>query len=198
MNNPIKEIAITGGIGSGKSYISAVFEKLGIPVYYSDNRAKDLVNTKREIKDKIISLLGKKAYHKGTYDSKFVASQVFKDKRLLEKLNSIIHPIVAKDYKSWVASNNSSPYLLKESALIFELNIEGDFYKTILAKAEKQHRIERLLKRDTWRTKKEIEAIFSKQLTDRIKEDKSDFVINTKPTELIVPQIIKIHESLIK
>jgi len=196
MSNSVKEIAISGGIGSGKTYICNVFEALGIPVYYSDNRAKDLVNESLELKTKIQSLLGSESYLNGVYNTTFVTSQVFNNKSLLQKLNTIIHPAVAIDYKSWVNINNHHPYLIKESAIIFELGIEKKFHKTLLITANQDLRIDRVIKRDPWRSKSEIEAIIRKQLSDSEKEKRSDYTINTNESELILPHIIKIHNSL--
>lgn len=192
------EVAITGGIGSGKSYVCAVFECLGTPVYYADIRAKYLVNHNSKLKKQIKKLLGEQSYINDIYDTKFVADTVFGNQKLLSELNAIIHPAVEGDYKEWVNNNSNSNYLIKESALVFELDKASHFYKTILITADKEIRIERLLKRDPWRSVKDIKAILAKQLDDKAKIKKADIIINTNGSELILPQIVSIHESLLK
>jgi dephospho-CoA kinase len=193
----LKEIAITGGIGSGKTFVCAIFKKLGVPVYYADSEAKNLVNEDVELKNKIQFLLGKESYVGGVYDTKFVAKKVFGNVDLLKKINAIIHPAVAKDYRKWVKKHNADTYILKESALIFELGMQNLFYKTILVTADENLRMKRLVKRDSWRNKSEVEAIFDKQLSDKEKIPKADFILSTNETELLLPQVIKIHEELI-
>ena len=198
MTNPPYEIAITGGIGSGKTFICKVFEKLGTPVYYADSKAKELVNSNQNLAHKIQSLLGKESYMDGIYNTKYVANKVFNDAELLSKLNSIIHPAVAEDYRLWVIENNSSSYVLKESALIFELNLQKLFHKTIVVTAPNDLRTERIIKRDPWRNKTEIESIFEKQLNSEEAASQADFILATDESELLLPQIVKIHDSLIK
>ncbi len=196
MSNSPKQIAITGGIGSGKTYICSIFETLGVPVYYSDTKAKNLVNQSNELKNKIQSLLGSESYLNGAYNTKFVALKVFENKDLLQKLNAIIHPAVALDYKAWLEGNKKHFYLLKESALIFELSMEAHFHKTILVTADQSLRVERVLKRDSWRSQEEVEAIFNKQWSDADKVALANFTISTNESELLLPHIIKIHQEL--
>ncbi len=113
-----KIIGLTGGIGSGKSTAAHFIEKMGYPVYYSDARAKAIVNDNLTLKNAIINLLGKDAYTTdGTYNRKWVAEQVFDNKDLLEKLNQIIHPAVKQDFETWVNQQNTE-FVFKESSFI--------------------------------------------------------------------------------
>jgi len=197
MSGSPKEIVITGGIGSGKTYVCRLFEKLGAPVYYSDSRAKELVNESLDLKTKIESLLGSESYINGTYNTKFVSSRVFNNKQLLQKLNNIIHPAVAENYRCWVAKHHNYPYTVKESALIFELNLEAQFNKTVLITANEELRIDRVLKRDPWRGKSEVKAIINKQLSDAEKESRTNFIISTNKSNLVLPQVLKVHKALL-
>ncbi len=118
-----KIIGLTGGIGSGKTTVARFIEEFGFPVYYSDDRAKAIVNESEELKIKIKELLGEESYDKnGFYDRKFVAEKVFSHKDLLQQLNEIIHPAVRIDFEDWV--KKQTKYLVfKETALLFELKL---------------------------------------------------------------------------
>ena len=110
------KVGITGGIGSGKTTVCKLFEKMDIPVYYADIEAKRLMNTDKELKQQIRELLGKEAYYRnGRLNRKYVASIVFNDKAKLEKLNGIVHPAVALDGKRWFAQQRTA-YAIKEAA----------------------------------------------------------------------------------
>lgn len=171
-----KVIGLTGGIGSGKSTVAKFLIEMGYPVYNSDTRAKELVNESDDLKSKIISLLGEKAYDaEGNYDRKFVADLVFNDKDLLEKLNSLIHPAVALDFAHWVHSQ-SAPLLFKEAALLFELKLRDKLDSYVLVTADDNTRMKRVMDRDG-KTYREIENIMDKQMPEREKCRKADFII---------------------
>ena len=129
-----KIIGLTGGIGSGKTTVAKFIEEFGFPVYYSDDRAKDIVNDNDDLKLKIKELLGDEAYdEKGFYNRKFVAEKVFNDKDLLQSLNEIIHPAVRTDFEEWV--KKQTKYLVfKETALLFELKLNQQCYRSSIKK----------------------------------------------------------------
>src|SRR5690606_19461329 len=141
------KVGITGGIGSGKSTVSSIFELLGIPVYYADIEAKRLMINNHTIRGKIVELFGTESYRNGELNRKHIAAIAFKDSSVLEKLNATVHPVVIDDYKQWVKRQNSQ-YTLKEAALLFESGsyLESDF--NILVSSPLELRIERVMKRD--------------------------------------------------
>lgn len=171
-----KIIGLTGGIGSGKTTVASFIEEFGFPVYYSDDRAKDIVNDNEELKVKIKELLGEQAYDSnGVYDRKFVAEKVFNNSDLLQKLNEIIHPAVRTDFEEWV--KRQSKYLVfKETALLFELKLNQQCYKSILVTAEDNIRIKRVMDRDG-KTYREVEAVMEKQMPEKDKIKLADCVI---------------------
>ncbi|HCB47151.1 MAG TPA: dephospho-CoA kinase, partial [Algoriphagus sp.] len=115
-----KLVGITGGIGSGKSTVAKIFEILGIPVYYADDKAKSLMNHDSELKEQIIQEFGEESYNsEGDLNRKYLASTVFSDPEKVKKINSLVHPAVGRDFETW-ASIQSTSYVLKEAALIFE------------------------------------------------------------------------------
>jgi len=172
-----KIIGLTGGIGSGKTTVAKFIEEFGFPVYYSDDRAKDIVNDNEDLKVKIKELLGDEAYDKnGLYNRKFVAEKVFNDKDLLHQLNEIIHPAVRIDFENWV--KKQTKYLVfKETALLFELKLNKECYKSVLVTAEDNIRTKRVMDRDN-KTYREVEAVMEKQMPEKDKIKLADCVIH--------------------
>lgn len=171
-----KIIGLTGGIGSGKTTVANFIEEMGYPVYYSDDRAKNIVNTNAFLKNEIIRLLGTDAYDSnGLYDRKFVASVVFENEELLGQLNQLIHPAVRVDFENWV-SQQTAALIFKETALLFELGLEKDCFKSLLVTAEDNLRAKRVMDRDG-KTYREVESVIQKQLPEKDKIRLADYII---------------------
>ncbi|MPS73148.1 MAG: dephospho-CoA kinase [Chryseobacterium sp.] len=170
-----KIIGLTGGIGSGKTSVAKILEEKGFPVYYSDDEAKNIVNKDPFLKEKIIGLLGNVAYSDGVYNRKYVAEKVFNNSELLEKLNHLIHPAVRIDFDKWVASQDSE-FVFKETALLFELKLNQECYKSLLITADDNLRIKRTMDRDN-KTYREVEAIIQKQMPEKEKCKLADYII---------------------
>lgn len=171
-----KIIGLTGGIGSGKTTVAKFIEECGFPVYYSDDRAKEIVNDNEELKLKIKALLGPQAYNeRGLYDRKFVSEMVFNDSELLQALNEIIHPAVRIDFEDWVKKQEK--YLVfKETALLFELKLNKQCYRSILVTAEDNIRIKRVMDRDG-KTYREVQSVMEKQMPEKEKIKLANCVI---------------------
>lgn len=171
-----KIIGLTGGIGSGKTTVAHYIENCGFPVYYSDDRAKAIVNEDENLKVKIKDILGNDAYDdQGLYNRKFVGKKVFNDDELLQKLNAIIHPAVRQDFKNWV-SKQTKYLIFKETALLFELNLHLDCYKSLLVTAEDNIRLKRVMDRDG-KTYREVESVMNNQMQEREKIKMADYII---------------------
>ena len=170
-----KIIGLTGGIGSGKTSVAKLLEEKGFPVYYSDDEAKNIVNKDSALKEKIIELLGIEAYIDGVYNRKYVAEKVFNNSELLEQLNHLIHPAVRIDFENWVEAQNSE-YVFKETALLFELKLNQQCYKSLLITADDNLRIKRTMDRDG-KTYREVEAIIQKQMPEKEKCKLADYII---------------------
>ncbi|MBN9337790.1 MAG: dephospho-CoA kinase, partial [Chryseobacterium sp.] len=171
-----KIIGLTGGIGSGKTTVAKFIEELGFPVYYSDERAKDIVNDDDLLKERIIQLLGENAYDEnGIYNRKYVAELVFNNNDLLQELNGMIHPAVKYDFEKWI-QHQQGKLLFKETALLFELRLNQHCYKSILITADDNLRLKRVMQRDG-KTYREVEKIMDKQMPEKEKVRKADFVI---------------------
>ena len=171
-----KIIGITGGIGSGKSTVSKLIEEAGYPVYYSDIRAKSIVNDNAQLQQQIKQLLGENSYDEnGLYDRKYVADIVFEDEEILLKLNSLIHPAVKIDFENWVALQTTD-FVFKETALLFELKLNESCYKSLLVTADDNCRLKRVMDRDN-KTYREVETIMLRQMPEKDKVKMADFVI---------------------
>jgi len=171
-----KIIGLTGGIGSGKTTVAKFIEDCGFPVYYSDDRAKDIVNDNEDLKIRIKELLGSDSYDEnGLYNRKFVAEKVFNNKDLLHSLNEIIHPAVRLDFEDWV--KKQTKYLIfKETALLFELQLNKQCYRSILVTAEDNIRIKRVMDRDG-KTYREVQSVMEKQMPEKEKIKLADCII---------------------
>lgn len=174
--NMKKIIGITGGIGSGKSTVSKFIEEAGYPVYYSDVRAKTIVNDDAELRENIKRLLGENSYDEnGFYNRRYVGEIIFNDSDLLLQLNSLIHPAVKVNFEKWV-SEQKTPFVFKETALLFELKLNESCYKSILVTADDSCRFKRVMDRDQ-KTYREVEAVMSMQMPEKDKIKFADFII---------------------
>lgn len=194
--NSAKRIGLTGGIGSGKSTVAKIFEILGIPVYYADDRAKKLMNESLEIRAKIQDNFGEETYDdKGKLNREFLAKTIFSDPEKVKIINSIVHPVVGKDFEEW-ADQQSSPYVLKEAALIFESESHEKLDAVITVSSPIKIRINRILMRDPHRSSDQINQIIDQQLPDEIKNEKADYVIKNKDNVMLIPQVLSLHQKL--
>ncbi|MDX1667272.1 MAG: dephospho-CoA kinase, partial [Saprospiraceae bacterium] len=143
------KVGITGGIGSGKTTVSRIFESIGIPVYYADDRAKWLMKNDAQIVRKIKKAFGEEAYtSEGELNRTFLADRVFGDEEQLRRLNRIVHPAVRRDADHWHLNQSGVPYTLKEAALLFESGSYRYLDRIISVTAPRALRIKRVMKRD--------------------------------------------------
>ncbi len=190
-------IGLTGGIGSGKTLVSEVFKKLGIAVYNSDIEAKNIMNTDETVIHKLKMIFGYGIYNPNNkLNRKKLAEYIFNNKDKLNTVNSIVHPAVKKHFNKWLKKQNS-PYVIKETAILFETGIYKEVDKIITVSAPINIRINRIKKRDKL-SDKEIKNRINNQTDDEFKKKRSDFIIINNEKKLIIPQIIKIHKLLTK
>ena len=189
-------VGLTGGIGSGKTTVAKMFQQLGISIFLADLEAKKLMETSIEIHQELIKLFGDQVLlADGLPDRKFIAHKVFNDKDLLEKLNKIIHPRVAKYFQEW-KTKQTSPYIIYEAAIIFEKNIQNRFDYTILVTANKNDKIKRVMARDQ-STKDEVEARMNNQWTDDQKIELADFQIENSDLRITKKNVLQLHKYLL-
>ena len=188
-------VGITGGIGSGKTTACKVFEALGIPVYYADARAKQLMDTDGELKSLLKGFFGNAIYHDGILDRRKMADIIFNDKNALEKVNSWVHPAVARDFEHW-CTQQTAPYVLEEAAILFEKDMAHRFGRIILVTAPDSIRIERVCARD-----KVAPDTVRERMANQWPEEKklalADYIIYNDNVRPITPQVMEIHRQLL-
>lgn len=191
-------VALTGGIGSGKTIVSQQFEQMGIPCFYADKVAGMYYND-TEFCKLLLSIFGEQIFTaQGLPDKRKIADIVFADPMKLKQLNSLIHPKVMSDFALWVDKHNESPYVIQENAILFEHGFDKMFDKTIMVYAPKDVRIRRVLKRDNT-TFEAVEARMNNQMNDEDKRNKADYVIiNYKGEKYRTKRIEKVHEKILK
>ena len=193
-----KVIALTGGIGSGKTYVASIFHKLaGIPCFYSDLEAKKIMNENIHIKKEIVSILGPESYINNKLNSEFLRNKIFSSQNKLKLINDLVHEEVGINFQKWL-SLQTSRYILKETAILFEHNYHLDVDVSILVIAPVNIRIKRIIERDSI-SHKQIEKIVENQWDDKKKLHLCDFFIenrNKLDTIKKVKELIKVFSSI--
>lgn len=201
--NKVLTLGCTGGIGSGKSYVSRIFAQLGYPVYFSDDRAKLLYDTDARLLGQMVGLLGEDILKDGKLDRGIVASRIFGDKELLAKVESFVHPAVLADFERWKEEickdeKNGPEFVIFESAILLETPlVRGCADKVMTVVAPYELRIERVMKRDN-ASRWQIEARIAKQWSDWQREALSDFIIFADSKQALLPQIACVIEKMKK
>jgi dephospho-CoA kinase len=189
------KIGLTGGIGSGKTTVAHIFEVLGIPVYYADDAAKQLMNEDEHLKQQIITHFGKESYVDGNLNRSYLSAVVFSDAEKTKLINSIIHPATIANAELWM-SKQTAPYAIKEAALIFEAAAEKQLDLVIGIKSPLPIRMQRVMQRDNI-TEEAVLARMQKQMNEEEKMSRCDFVVVNDEKELLIPQVVALYEKLL-
>lgn len=189
-------LGVTGGIGSGKTTVCKVFGVLGIPSFMADEQAKELMNTNPVIREKLNSIAGKDLYERGTLDRKELARLIFNDAGLLNSVNDTVHPLVFSEFERWTQLHEV-PYVIMEAAILFESNAHMLVDRIVSVSAPVEERIARVMGRSELTRNQVLERVNS-QLSDDERNERSDFVINNSDFDLIIPEILKIHEDMLR
>ncbi len=191
------KVGLTGGIGSGKSTVAALFEVLGIPVSYADQEAKRVMNEDAMLRASIIRHFGEKAYATGKLDRSWLASQVFPNPERLELLNSLVHPATIEAGQKWIAAHEGrAPYVLREAALIFESASARHLDFIIGVHAPETLRIYRTMQRDKI-TRENVLRRMQNQIAEDIKMRLCDAIIENDDQHAIIPQVLALHHRLL-
>jgi dephospho-CoA kinase len=191
----MKKVGITGGIGSGKTLVSGLFERLGIPVYHADERARELMETSGTIRERLTALLGQAVYQGRRLNRQLLAEALFSDEALRQKVNSIVHPVVFEDFEAWASSFSGRPYVMQEAAIIFESG--GDRYldSVINVYAPRRVRIERVMKRDGV-SREAVLARIRSQMSERQRQRRAGHTIVNDGRRMVVPQVVKVDGEM--
>lgn len=190
------KVGLTGNIGSGKTTVSKIFEIIGIPVFHADVVAKQLY-TLPDVINEVKNKLGAEVFTDNIVDFKKLASAIFSDHTKLKILNQIIHPKVYEAAERWFKQQSGVPYIVHESAILFENNLQGRYDKIINVSADMEVRLRRVIERDGT-NRKEVERRISNQMSDIEKTKLADFIIYNNEDDLLIPQVLKIHKDLSK
>lgn len=193
------KVGITGGIGSGKSVVSRIFEVLGVPVYYADTEAKQLMQSDATLRKKIIEHFGEQAYQQEQLNRSYLAAQVFGNAEKTQLLNSLVHPAVIAHAENWMHRHEADgklPYVLKEAALFFESGSAAGLDLIIGVSAPQALRIQRVMHRDGI-SRQDVLTRISRQIEESLKMKLCDFVIVNDEQQLLIPQVLAVHEKLL-
>lgn len=191
----MRKIGITGGIGSGKTVVSSIFQRIGIPVFNADKEAKAVVAENDEAEAQIKREFGEDLYdNDGELNRKKLASIVFNDDKALKKLNTIVHPLVKKRFEQWVNEQENVPYVIKEAAILFEAGSDNGLDTVIAVYAPEELRVKRVMERDNV-SEKEVKDRMKNQMDEEKKRDMAGHVILNNEKDALIPQVLKLHNS---
>lgn len=192
----MKVVGLTGGIGTGKTSVSMVFQTLGIPVFFADEAGRSVLDEEPKVREAVTELLGNHAYSNGSPDRAYIASVVFSDPAKLSRLNDIIHPAVARRFWSWHEKHkHEAVYCLREAAILFESGANKDCEQVICVSAPEPLRIERVRHRDGI-SEAGVRERMQRQMPQPEKETLSDHVIMNDGLQAVIPQVMIIHKRI--
>ena len=191
------KIGITGNIGSGKTTVSKIFELLGVPVFYADAAAREVMTADVELISGIKDYFGSDAYFEdGTLNRKYIAEKVFNDAGELAKLNALVHPAVFRSFDNWALRFTDRDYVIKEAAILFESSSYKLCDYSIIVNAPLDTRLQRVTARDNI-TLQEAETRNSRQMPEEEKVKLANFSIKNDDTELVIPQVLALHRQIL-
>jgi dephospho-CoA kinase len=191
-----RRLGVTGGIGSGKTTVCRIFRVLGVPVFVADAAAREVMNNDPGIRDRINSIAGKDLYSGGELDRMELARLIFNRPEMLKSVNAVVHPVVLQIFSKW-ADESDAPYVIMEAAVLFESKADSYVDRVVSISAPVEERIARVMGRNELSREQVIERI-KNQLEDDEREEQSYYVINNADNEMIIPEILKIHEDMIR
>ena len=190
-------VGITGGIGSGKTTVCGIFAALGVPIYYADARAKEVMVTDQQLMIDITRNFGDAAYQNGVLNRQFLAEQVFSNKDKLAVLNGLVHPAVGRDFMNWLLSHQQFPYVVKEAAILFESGAYKAVNTTVLVTAPEDVRLQRVMQRDGV-AEAEVRKRMTNQWPEERKVELANHTIINDGKHLLIPQVLALHDKFRK
>ena len=190
------QLGLTGGIGSGKTLVCSMLEKLGVPVYYADTEARRLMNCDSTLVGQIVKLFGTEAYKEDSLNRDFLAKEVFGDPEMLAKLNAMVHPMVRKDYTQWLEFQTEAPYVVEEAAILFESGVGNILDGSVLVYAPEWLRIQRVKHRDGV-DEANVRRRMMHQMDEEDKMKLADHIIYNDEKQMLLPQVIALHRKIL-
>lgn len=189
------KIGLTGGIGSGKTVVAQIFQVLGIPVFNADAEAKLIMEKDQTLVETISRTFGAQSYISGKLNRAYIAEIVFKDQFKLEQLNALVHPATIAAAEAWMGQQDA-PYIVKEAALMFESGSGTNLNYIIGVHAPQAVRMKRVIERDNL-NREDVLARMNRQISEVIKMKLCDFVITNDEQQLLLPQVLKLHQQFL-
>jgi len=190
----MKKIGLTGGIGAGKTYVSKIFQQMGIPIFNADEQAKKCMVEDANLKAAVQLAFGESMYLKGVLQKEALAQIVFNNTEALAKLSALVHPIVKQKFEDWCTQQSTS-IVIKEAAILFESGAHLGLDAVVSVSAPENLRIERVKKRDG-SSVAQIQSRMSKQMSQAEKEELADFLIVNDQVQLLLPQVLIIIKEM--
>ena len=188
-------LGVTGGIGSGKTIVCRIFSILGVPVFSADDAAKEIMDNDESIKEKVNLAAGKNVYRNGILQRKELATIIFNNREILQKINSIVHPVLFEKFLEWEKMQHY-PYVIMEAAILFESGADKLVDRILTVTAPESERVRRILERNNT----EINDVISRmknQYDDNLRTARSHYVVDNSGEKLVVPEILRIHNELL-
>lgn len=191
------KLGVTGGIGSGKTLVCQIFEKLGVAVYDADSAARALMNSHAGLKEGIVRIFGEAAYGEEGLNRAYLADIVFGDRKKLNALNQLVHPVVRQDFLGWAGQQGTSPYVVEEAAILFESGAYTMMDESVLVYAPEEIRIKRVMERDGI-SRKQVQMRMGHQMSEEEKFKMADHVLTNDGTCMLLPQVIELHTKILE
>ncbi len=190
------KVGLTGNIGSGKSTVAKIFKILGTPVYFADDEAKKIYQNSAFLKE-LAGVFGNQIIVDDQLNRQVLANIVFNDSNKLEQLNAMVHPKVRSHFVDWTLIHQDQPYVIQEAAILIESGFYKMFDKIILVTADEESRMKRVIKRDKV-DKNAVVSRMANQMTEEEKAKYADFIIRNNDDQMLIRQVLEIHNKLLK
>ncbi|MGM0464300.1 MAG: dephospho-CoA kinase [Bacteroidota bacterium] len=191
----IFRLGVTGGIGSGKSTVCKIFKVLGIPVFSADDEARIIMDNKKMIRAELKNIIGTDLYASGELDRSKMASIIFNDDNLLNKVNNLVHPLVFDRYDNWCRQQDAD-YVIFEAAILFESGADKHVDRILAVTATREERINRVMERNKMSREQVMERI-SKQMEEDEMIKRSDYRVNNSDDSMIIKKVLDIHRDIL-
>ncbi len=190
------KLGVTGGIGSGKSSVCKVFKLLGVPVFSADEKARLIMENDNGLMLRLNSITERNIYSSGSLDRVLLASLIFNDSKLLEKVNSLVHPIVFEHFNKWVEEQDAA-YVIMEAAILLESGASSLVDRIAVVVAPVEERIERVIQRNDL-TREQVLERMRNQMDDEIRIKLSHYVINNSENDMLIPAVLRLNEEILE
>ena len=193
----MRTLAVTGGIGSGKSYVVQMFAALGVPVYDADSRTRQLYDTCSRLLASLKALLGPELVRDGRLDRQYMASRIFSDKELLDRVEATVFPEVIADFRAWAGkAGTDAPFVIMESAIYLEKpSLSGMADKVLTVVCPMETRVERVMARSAMSRQQVLERM-ANQWSDEQRTALSDYVIVSDFRHPLLPQVNSVYVKM--